>query len=256
MNASNLNTRIRLHELFSTNKYGWQRWLFDQFNIQPQARILELGCGSGNLWLENIERIPAGWELALSDFSPGMLRQARQNLNNRRRIHHLTIDAQAIPFGSDSFDVVIANHMLYHVPDRARGLSEIRRVLRPGGQFYASTIGERHLHELADLIGKFDPQLKYWGGLPADSFSLETGAAELGKWFANVELRCYEDALVVTDAALLADYVLSGRLELPPDRRADFVQFIQGELQANGGEIYITKESGLFEAEGCLAVPT
>lgn len=53
-NASNLNTRIRLHQEFSTNKYGWQRWLFDQLKFTPQSCVLELGCGAGNLWLENI----------------------------------------------------------------------------------------------------------------------------------------------------------------------------------------------------------
>jgi 16S rRNA G1207 methylase RsmC len=55
MNASNLNARIRLHQMFSTNKVGWQRWLFDQFKLPPQGRILELGCGAGTLWLENLE---------------------------------------------------------------------------------------------------------------------------------------------------------------------------------------------------------
>ena len=61
--ASNLNARIRLHQEFSTNKYGWQRWLFDQFKFMPQSRILELGCGTGNLWLENLDHIPAELEI-------------------------------------------------------------------------------------------------------------------------------------------------------------------------------------------------
>jgi SAM-dependent methyltransferase len=248
--ASNLNARIRLHEQFSTNKYGWQRWLFDQFDIPPQARILELGCGPGNLWSENIDRIPGGWEMVLSDFSAGMLGQARQNISDSRQFHFRVIDAQAIPFKNCSFDVVIANHMLYHLPDRPSGLTEIRRVLKPDGRLYASTIGERHMAEVTALISRFDPGIEYFSGLPADSFSLESGVAELGKWFANVRLQHYEDALVVTDADLLAEYILSGRLAMSPDRQPDFVQFLHQELEANAGEIYITKASGLFEASG------
>lgn len=257
-NASNLNARIRLHQQSSVNKYGWQRWLFDQFNIPFRARILELGCGGGNLWFENTDRIPASWEIVLSDFSAGMLQQARQNLDDSRQshsgttdvraFHFLTIDAQAIPFERDSFDVVIANHMLYHLPDRARGLSEIQRILRPGGRLYASTIGEQHLHELAEMICKFDSRIQHWGRLPGGSFTLESGSAELSQWFANVNLRRYEDALIVTDAALLAEYILSGRLELPPDQQLELVDFIQQEMQAKGGEIYVAKASGLFEA--------
>ncbi len=41
-NAKNLNARIQLHQRFSTNKYGWHRWVFDQFSFPPQSRILEL----------------------------------------------------------------------------------------------------------------------------------------------------------------------------------------------------------------------
>jgi len=77
---TNLNSRLRLHQLFSTNKYGWYRWLFDQFNIPPRPRILELGCGAGDLWLSNLDRVPADWDIVLSDFSAGMVKEAQKNL--------------------------------------------------------------------------------------------------------------------------------------------------------------------------------
>ena len=63
--SSNLDARIRLHQRFSVNKVGWHRWVFDQFNLPPVCRILELGCGPGSLWLDNLKRIPAGWEILL-----------------------------------------------------------------------------------------------------------------------------------------------------------------------------------------------
>jgi len=49
-NADNLAARAQLHERFSTNKYGWQRWLFDQFDFPPTTRIVEFGSGPGWLW--------------------------------------------------------------------------------------------------------------------------------------------------------------------------------------------------------------
>ena len=59
-NASNLNARIQLHVRFSTNKYSWMRWVFDQLDLPPHCHILELGCGSGELWRKNMQRIPEG----------------------------------------------------------------------------------------------------------------------------------------------------------------------------------------------------
>jgi ubiquinone/menaquinone biosynthesis C-methylase UbiE len=252
-NASNLNARIRLHQQFSTNKYGWQRWLFDQFNLPLQGHILELGCGAGNLWLENLDRIPAGLEIVLSDFSAGMLQQAQHNLRNSQPFFQFRIiDAQSIPFDDNGFDIVIANHMLIHVPDRAKALLEIQRILKPTGRFYASTTGKNHLKELNDLISRFDSQLTSWGKLPSDSFSLENGSTQLGECFANVSLYGYTDSLIVTDATLLTDYILSGRIELNTDQQLDLAKFVRIELQANNGKFYITKDSGVFESSGIL----
>src|SRR5437868_570166 len=58
-------------------------------------------------------------QITLSDFSPGMLQEARQNLaGSPQSFSFQVIDAQSIPLDAGSCDCVIANHMLYHVPDR------------------------------------------------------------------------------------------------------------------------------------------
>ncbi len=251
--ASNLNARIRLHQEFSTNKYGWQRWLFDQIKFMPQCRILELGCGTGNLWSENLDRIPAGAEIVLSDSSKGMLEQAQQNLQNSRSFFQFkVIDAQSIPFDDVSFDIVIANHMLYHVPDRAKALSEISRVLKPTGRFYSSTGGCNHLKELSDLVSRFDSELSSWGKLTSDTFSFENGPAQLSNFFTNVSLRRYPNSLVVTDANLLTDYILSGRIQLSSDQQLDLAKFVEQELKTNNGKLHITIEAGVFESDNIL----
>ena len=100
-------------------------------SLPADARILELGCGSGLLWKSSIDRIPAGWKITLSDLSPGMLDAAWRNLVvTGRTFQFKEIDAQSIPFEDETFDAVIANHMLYHVPDRGKALAEIKRVLK------------------------------------------------------------------------------------------------------------------------------
>ncbi len=250
-NASNLNARIAIHEHFSINPYGWYRWVLDQVAAPPKARLLELGCGQGNLWKSNLGHIPGGWQITLSDFSAGMLAEARTNLagaEGRFKFEHC--DAQRLPFDDENFEVVIANHMLYHVPDRPQALAEIQRVLKPGGRFYAATNGLAHLQEL--------DQIAEAGGLPirqgrqafgVAGFNLENGAAQIAAWFTAVELRRYPDGLIVTQAQPLVDYILSMNsvLDSPPGEALieRFKRSVEEQI-AREGSLRITKDTGLF----------
>lgn len=245
----NLNTRILLHQRFSTNKYGWHRWVFDQLHFPAQGRILELGCGPGDLWRENEDRLPEGWEILLSDLSAGMVHRASENLGGScHPFGFQLIDAQSIPFSDQSLDGVLANHMLYHVPDRGRALEEVRRVLKAGGKLYASTVGLEHLREIRDLVTQFDARLSLWGGQTPDSFALENGATHLERRFARVTMARYEDAFLVTEPGPLIDYILSGTITLTADELPDFVDFVHREFRQRGGVFYVTKDSGIFEA--------
>ena len=244
--SSNLDVRIRLHQRFSVNKLGWFSWVFDHLALPPHCRILELGCGSGSLWLENLDRIPSGWKITLSDFSAGMLDEARRNLEKRRSFQFKVIDAQSIPLENAYFDAVIANHMLYHLPDRPAALAEIRRVLQPAGHFYASTVGDRHLVEIRDLIVKFDPQLASWGRV-VDPFTLENGMTQLSVYFSGIQLYRYDDVLEVTEVGPLVDYILSGWAQhILVGREAAFREFVACAMQTCRSAFHITKDSGLF----------
>jgi ubiquinone/menaquinone biosynthesis C-methylase UbiE len=247
-NGGNLDARIALHALFSTNPYGWFRWMLDQINIPENGRVLELGCGTGGFWRQNLDRVPNSWQILLSDFSAGMLADARQNLETSLpNARFEVIDAQSIPYDDHCFDCVLANHMLYHIPDRTKALGEIMRVLASGGCLIATTIGENHLAELPLLLEKFDPGLAGKQMQWEITFSLENGAAELHKFFRQVELRRYEDGLRVTKPEPLVDYLLSSsRIGIDDAKKADFVGFVAEEISRNGGALSITKDSGMF----------
>ncbi len=249
--AGNLNARIEIHRRFSTNHYGWMRWLFDIIAAAAGPRVLELGCGSASLWAANMARVPAAWQITLSDFSPGMVAAAQRGLGEiAGRFQFQVVDAQEIPFDDGSCDTVIANHMLYHVPDLNKALSEIHRVLRPGGRLYASTVGREHLAELAEWNRRFGLNAINNEDI-AERFGLETGAARLAPWFAAVIRHVYEDALVVTEAEPLIAYVLSSmsadQAVAVADQLAAFARFVDNELAAHGS-LHITKASGMFEA--------
>lgn len=246
--SGNLRARMGLHERFSTNAYGWFRWVLDRLAPPPGARILELGCGPGRLWAENADRLAADLHLVVTDYSLGMAREARDTLVPQLAppVAAANVDAQALPFADASFDLVVANHMLYHVPDRPRAFAEIVRVLRPGGRFCTATNGIRHLQELNALIdGVPFAEARPFATL---AFTLEDGAAQLAPHFPSVTLIRYDDALVVTEAAPLLAYLRSMTHDRPLDEPR-LAATIADHL-ARDGAIRVTKETGIFVAMG------
>lgn len=247
--ASNLDARVAIHKRFSTNPYGWMNWVFDSLlKLTNDAKILELGCGPGYLWKENTSRIPSTWDITLSDLSSGMLDSAWRNLVvTGRNYKFKEIDAQEIPFEDETFDAVIANHMLYHVPDRAKALAEIKRVLKTGGHLIATTVGDNHLKEITNWFRQIHKS-EIWESF-SNLFTLENGLDQLKPFFPNVTVSRYEDNLHVTELEPLIAYFHSGIRagELSEDEFAKLRVDLDKELKEKG-RIFITKDSGLFEA--------
>lgn len=259
-NASNLTARGNLHARFGTNPYNWFRWLFDHFSLPAQCTILELGCGPAWLWQENLTRIPPGWKIELSDLSPGMIHTAKHNLlmdqNNlvRSIFDFNVVSANAIPFENETFEAVIANHMLYHVRNRSEAIEEIFRVLKPGGIFYAATNGDGHLQEIAEYRIGWLPALytdaeKHFS---AHEFSLENGTDQLKPPFYKIKLEGYDDALEVTEVEPLLSYIVSMNntpLSAKDENAVHNLElYLKRELDVKGS-IHITKSTGLFIAE-------
>lgn len=242
--ASRLTARATLHARFSTNPTRWFPWIFDHFQTPADAQVLELGCGPGWLWLSNRDSIPADWQITLTDFSEGMLAEARQNLAHVPHAFTFAVaDVQAIPYPDDSFDMVIANHMLYHAPDIPAALAEIRRVLKPDGRFYASTLAGDYMHELEQFLPRRRPSHL--------SFNLDTGAELLAAQFEHVALHHYDNTLVVTEAGPLIAYMVSmtpqSAIYLHEQIAEEVGSLVQRTLDEQG-EVRLTANAGLFEA--------
>jgi SAM-dependent methyltransferase len=247
--SSNLDVRLEIHRRFSTNPYGWFNWVFDALAKLPKdANVLELGSGSGVLWLSIADKIPVNWNITLSDLSQGMLDAAWRNLVViGRNFKFEQIDAQSIPYKEETFDIVIANHMLYHVPDRSKALAEIRRVLKKGGHLIATTVGESHMKEITDWLKRVDSDNDFSPFILP--FTLENGGEQLEKVFPEVAISRYEDSLQVTDIDLLIAYLRSAirASEVSEDELTQVKLDLEKELKESG-RIFISKDSGLFEA--------
>lgn len=247
LNASNISARINLHSLFSQNQQGWFPWIYEQCQIQPGMRILEIGCGDGALWIENRPRIPSETEIILSDISEGMLRDTRRAIGtDDPRFSFMVFDCHRIPYEDQSFDLVIANHLLFYCEDIGQVCSEVRRILKPGGTFICSTYGHRHMEEVSRLVQDFDSRIALSAQKLYERFGCENGYEILNPYFAQTEWRLYEDSLIVSEPEPLISYVLSchgNQNQYILDHYKEFFSFVRKKT-ARG--FRITKEAGIF----------
>ncbi|MEK3750584.1 MerR family transcriptional regulator [Paenibacillus sp. FSL E2-8871] len=247
--ASRLQTRIHLYDKFSTNPQGWHNWVFEQLEVHPGAHILELGGGDGTFWIRNAERIPSSWRITLTDISSGMVEEARCRLGSKSsQFKLLSVDAQQIPFHDEHFDVVIANNMLYHVPDIPKAIHEIHRVLKRGGIICTSTMSTQHLQEIEQLAVSFDPDLHVLDQA-IKRFNLGNGGDLLSSCFSDLRLLRYDDRLLVDEAEPLIEYMIStpmnAKERLVGAAIDEFRNYVNRLLQENGA-LEMTKENGIF----------
>ena len=186
LNSQNLSSRIYLHEHYSINKESWFPWLFNQIDFSKVNRLLEIGCGNGKLWENNHYNL-RNREIFLSDCSLGMVEDAKKLLGND--YNYLVLDCHSIPFKSDFFDTVIANHVLFYLYDLNLGLEEIARVLKDYGVFYCTTYGKNHMIEIAQIVHQFDSRIQLSKQDLVSKFGLENGKELLEPYFKHIELK-------------------------------------------------------------------
>ena len=246
-NASNISSRINLHSLYSVNQEGWFPWICQQCQIHEGMNILELGCGDGALWTQNLSKLPGNIHITLSDISEGMLRDARRAIGGEDpRFSFKAFDCHNIPPRIGTFDLVIANHVLFYCEDPGKAVQEIRRVLKPGGKLVCSTYGNDHMKEVSELVQDFDEHIVLSADKLFERFGRENGRDILKPCFKDGEWRAYEDSLIVPDPEPLISYILSchgNQGQYIPERYREFFAYVK---KRTDGGLWITKDAGVF----------
>lgn len=244
--ASNISARINLHSLYSQNKQGWFPWIYEQLGLKPGMKVLEIGCGDGTLWADNISKLPDDVEIILSDVSEGMVRDARRAIGGDARFSFCVCDCHQIPYGNETFNLVIANHVLFYCEDICRVCGEVKRVLKTDGRFLCSTYSSSHMKEVSQLVQDFDDRIVLSAEKLYEKFGKENGEGILKPYFADVEWKQYEDSLLVPEPEPLISYVLSchgnqGQYIL--ERYKEFQSYVR---KKTAGGFYIAKDAGVF----------
>lgn len=249
----NLQKRISIHA-YSTAEVSWMQWLYERMGIRSGMKILEIGCGNGLLWKEVMEELPENLDIYLTDYSEGMLKQAKAVVDERAdylagkniRFRFAIKDAEEFEPEETGYDLIIANHMLYHVIEhRQELLVKIRDLLKEDGVFCCSTVGERHMRQLDELAERLDKSIKH---SITEGFTLENGEEQLLKVFTRVEKEEQENNLLVDDVEVIYNYVCSwpgNTAEILAKKGDEFRRMIGAEM-AKTGAMFIEKQTGFF----------
>ncbi len=247
-NANNVNIRIQLHKNYSTNPIQWFDWLRSQIDFSRVSKLLEIGCGNGELWVNNTINL-RNREIFLSDASQGMVEDCKKRLSDD--FSYMTFSCESIPFKSEFFDSIVASHVLFYVNDLNSGLQEISRVLKENGIFYCTTYSKNHMKEIRELVKEFDQSIHLSEKPLYEIFGKENGKNILSNYFSNIKRLDYVDELVVNEAKPIVDYILSchgNQNEKLVNKTNEFYSFIEEKIKKNGS-IHITKEACLFVCE-------
>ena len=178
-------------------------------SLRGDETVVDVGCGNGND-VRDLRRAGFGGTIVGADLSVGMLATVAP-----LGVPVVNADAGALPLRDGAADVALAMHMLYHCPDIAATVRELRRVVRPGGVLVVSTNSSVHLQELrehwtAALSEVTGAAVEPWRSA-ASRFTLEDAPRVLGAAFDEVEVQRTDNAIVVPDVDPLVDYVASTR---------------------------------------------
>ncbi|OOM73427.1 HTH-type transcriptional activator mta [Clostridium puniceum] len=246
----NLNIRSNLHS-YNINKVDFDKWCFDQIDFSSDSRVLELGCGTGKFWFKNKDNINKSLHITLSDFSKSMLKIAKDKLKEvNYKFEYEEINVEKIPYEDSTFDIVIAEHMIYFAPDIEKALLEIRRVLKDGGVLYVSANSCETMAELNKLAENFDSSLGIDNNGYSTRFELENGEGILKKYFNKVGVEILEGKIIVNQAGPVVSYkasTIQGSSILVGEKKKNFTKYLEDYIEKNKN-ISITTKTCMFKA--------
>jgi SAM-dependent methyltransferase len=256
--ASDVYLRIRreTHEQYTVPKVDFPEWVLHRLQWRGDEHILDIGSGGGTYY-DTLRRNWPDVTYHAIDQSPGILRvhPAQKTV--------AVADAQALPFADGTFDLVMANHMLYHVPDIEQAVLEGRRVLKPEGIFMAATNSIQSMPEFHALFRRGMLLLSTPGKiysqppLPAQtSFALENGTRILSRYFYGVVRYDLPSTLVFPSVEPVMAYIESMRSmrepQLPETINWDDLMLVMreqvGRVLSHFGELVVNKVSGVLVA--------
>lgn len=256
--SENLENRINIHS-YSTSEVAWCEWVINGLEIKSGMKILEIGCGTGQFWIDVREKLPEDITVILTDNSEKMIEKAKESIikydeyfkSKNIKFTYMIKDAEFLSIDETNFDRIIANHMLYHVSNEKRYslLKKCEELLKYDGMFFSTTVGNSHLKELFEFVEKLDKRIDNPNWM-TENFRLENGAEQLRKVFSNVSVDEQINDLLVPDAQAIYNYINSwpgNAKTIMNERKKENLEYIKKNISVEK-PFFIHKSSGSFKA--------
>ena len=179
---------------------------FAGFSDTNGKKVLEVGCGTGQFWTENYKHIDEKSDLTLTDFSEGMIEKIKSKINHSN-IKFEIADIEQLSYDDNTFDLVMAHHVIYHSSDKDKAISELKRVTKPGGTISITSNSEKHMLNVYTFSHSIDNNYSMVRNI--DGFTEEDADKILPSHFQTYQKEIYEDLLKVTDSDFMLEYIKS-----------------------------------------------
>jgi ubiquinone/menaquinone biosynthesis C-methylase UbiE len=234
-------------------------FLLRSAQIKLGMRVLDIATGTGLSAEGALAAVGPTGHVTAADISPAMVEKARERLANAPNVSVSVEDGQALSFADGSFDAVVSNLGLMFFPDPLRGLSEFRRVLRPGGRVAVSvnTVVERsYNHQINVIIARHMPSL---AEAVTRTFALSEASRLQSLFeaagFADFETHTVRHTFVLPSFdAYYSPFERGGAstgqalAALPEETRRAVREEVQRDLGDNGGPIEVEAEYRIASA--------
>jgi SAM-dependent methyltransferase len=209
--ADDRHLRSRMAIYAYAERAGDPRWRTSMIPWDGTQVVADVGCGNGFDLRQIVPQGRCRHAIGL-DLSAGMLRSL-EDLRESGCLSLVQADAQRLPLPDGSVDVAMAMHMLYHVPDTAAAIRELRRITKRGGTVLASTNSSDSLAEIHELVyAAVSSQVgRPVQAMPVGSFTTQTGKDLLSREFSSVTLQAFDMPLSIPSAQPVTGYVNSVR---------------------------------------------
>lgn len=262
MDPENLLIREQTHAQYSTPPIDFPHWMLTRHQSwRGDERVLDINPASGACFEIGLKKLSQGQYVA-SDVAFGLLLGARHHQLSDQ-VQFVLNEIQSLAFADNTFDVILANHVLHHVTDLHAILEELHRVLKPSGILIASTDSQYTMAEFdtltrraLTLLGRPPKANDSFYSRFIEGFSLENGSRMLARHFRAVARHEIPSTFVFDDAKPVIKFLNSSRAaretSLPEGVSwEDFIAVMADQIRrliSHFGELTVNKLSGVLLA--------